>query len=233
MGCILRRGGGKRLSLIQMILLTHLKVKFKKKKLCLTGTSKWRCPVRCCTQPAGGCGRSSGDIILLLQIKSGLSVVRIITLSVIIMLAGCVSNKSVQTVQIGDEDKSCDQLKAELVQLGVTFDEVKDDSGLTGKNVGLAIVFWPGIIVNEVRSNNNEDSISDRISHLTTIYNGKCLGDADEKDDSLLKDKLLELKDLLEQGLITQDEYDVARAKVMAEIVAPQEEEQEEKPDAE
>ena len=149
------------------------------------------------------------------------------------MLAGCVSNKSVQTVQIGDEDKSCDQLKAELVQLGVTFDDVKDDSGVTGKNVGLAIVFWPGIIVNEVRSNNNEDSISDRISHLTTIYNEKCLGDTDEKDNSLLKDKLLELTDLLEQGSITQDEYDVARTKVMAEIVAPQEEEQEEKPDAE
>ena len=119
------------------------------------------------------------------------------------------------------------------MQLGVTFDDVKDDSGVTGKNIGLAIVFWPGIIVNEVRSNNNEDSISARISHLTTIYNEKCLGDTDEKDDPLLKDKLLELTDLLEQGLITQDEYDVARAKVMAEIVAPQGEEQEEKPDVE
>ena len=67
----------------------------------------------------------------------------------------------------------------------------------------------------------------------TYLYNGKRLGDTDEKDNSLLKDKLLELTDLLEQGLITQDEYDVARTKVMAEIVAPQEEEQEEKPDAE
>ena len=66
----------------------------------------------------------------------------------------------------------------------------------------------------------------------TYLYNGKRLGDTDEKDNSLLKDKLLELTDLLEQGLITQDEYDVARTKVMAEIVAPQEE-QEEKPDAE
>ncbi|MDC0411220.1 hypothetical protein OAM23_02920 [Luminiphilus sp.] len=67
----------------------------------------------------------------------------------------------------------------------------------------------------------------------TYLYNGKRLGDTDEKDNSLLKDKLLELTDLLEQGSITQDEYDVARIKVMAKIVAPQEEEQEEKPDAE
>jgi hypothetical protein len=160
--------------------------------------------------------------------------VRLITLVLIFMLAGCVSNKSVQTVQVGDENKSCDQLQAELAQLGVTFEEVKDDSGVTGKNVGLAIVFWPGIIVNEVRSNKNEDSISDRITHLTTIYNRKCLGDTAEKDDSSLKDQLVELKDLLEQGLITQDEYEVARAKVMAEaeILAPQEE-QEESPDVE
>lgn len=153
---------------------------------------------------------------------------RIFVLSLIMMLAGCVSNKSVQTVQIGDEEKSCDQLKGELGQLGVTFDEVKDDSGVTGKNVGLAIVFWPGIIVNEVRSNNNEDSISDRISHLTTIYNQSCLDDTVEGDDSSLKEKLLELADLLEQALITQGEYDTARAEAMRDIVAPQKQDLEE-----
>jgi hypothetical protein len=152
---------------------------------------------------------------------------KIFVLSLIMMLAGCVSNKSVQTVQIGDEEKSCDQLKGELGQLGVTFDEVKDDSGVTGKNVGLAIVFWPGIIVNEVRSNNNEDSISDRITHLTTIYNQNCLDDAVEEDNSSLKEKLLELADLLEQALITQGEYDTARAEAMRDIVAPQKQDQE------
>ena len=152
---------------------------------------------------------------------------KIFVLSLIMMLAGCVSNKSVQTVQIGDEEKSCDQLKGELGQLGVTFDEVKDDSGVTGKNVGLAIVFWPGIIVNEVRSNNNEDSISDRITHLTTIYNQNCLDDAIEEDNSSLKEKLLELADLLEQALITQGEYDTARAEAMRDIVAPQKQDQE------
>jgi hypothetical protein len=90
-------------------------------------------------------------------------------------LAGCVSNKAVQTVQIGDEDKPCEQLRAELTGLGAKFEDAKDDSGVTGKNVGLALVFWPGIIVNEVRSNKNQDSLDRRINHLTQIYNGKCL----------------------------------------------------------
>ena len=139
---------------------------------------------------------------------------RLLALGLIALLAGCVSNKSIQTVQVGDNEKSCNQLQAELSSLGATFEEVKDDSGVTGKNVGLALVFWPGIIVNEVRSNKNEDSIDARITHLTNVYNGKCTGDKSEKETSL-KDKLVELKDLLDQGLLTEEEYEVARKRAV------------------
>ena len=75
-----------------------------------------------------------------------------------------------------DYTKSCAALQDELKQLGATFDVVKEDSGVTPKNVGLALVFWPGIIVNEVRSNKNQDSISDRMTPFGTLYNAKCLG---------------------------------------------------------
>ena len=96
-------------------------------------------------------------------------------LVVVVAATGCVTNKAVQTVQVGDEEKSCARLKAELTDLGVKFEESKEDSGITGKNVGLALVFWPGIIVNEVRANKNQESIDRRIAHLTGIYNAKCL----------------------------------------------------------
>ena len=92
-----------------------------------------------------------------------------------LLLSGCVSNKSIQTVQVGDEQKPCPELQAELVDLGARFEDAKDESGVTGKNVGLAVLFWPGIIVNEVRASKNQDSIDARISHLTKIYNDKCL----------------------------------------------------------
>lgn len=91
-------------------------------------------------------------------------------------LAGCVSNKAVQTTQVGDYDMTCEQLKYELTELGARFEESKDESGVTGKNVGLAIAFWPGIIVNEVRSNKNQDSIDARIQHLSGLYKMKCVG---------------------------------------------------------
>jgi hypothetical protein len=131
------------------------------------------------------------------------------------LLAGCVSNQSVQTVQVGDNEKSCDAIRIELAQLGAKFENVKDDSGVTGKNVGLAIIFWPGIIVNEVRSNKNEDSVDSRISHLTNIYNEKCSSAEEDNNSQSLKEKLLELKAMLDEGLLSEEEHKLAKKKVL------------------
>ena len=132
------------------------------------------------------------------------------------LLSGCVSNQAVRTVQAGDEDRSCPALRSELADLGVRFEDVKDDSGVTGKNVGLALVFWPGIIVNEVRSNKNQDSIDARISHLSAIYNRKCLDDENKgTGGAQLSDRLRELKELHDQGLINDKEYETARERTL------------------
>jgi hypothetical protein len=89
--------------------------------------------------------------------------------------AACVSNKTIPTTQLTDVHKSCGQLQAELTSLGVKFEDAQDDSGITGKNVGLALVFWPGIIVNEVKASKNERSIGARIDHLNSLYIEKCI----------------------------------------------------------
>ena len=115
-------------------------------------------------------------------------------------------------------DKSCAALQAELGSLGVTFEDAKDDSGVTGKNVGLAILFWPGIIVNEVRANKNQDSIDARIAHLSGIYNQNCLSDSDNAAPSSLSDRLIELKNLHEQGLLSDTEYEAARQRAINEL---------------
>ena len=131
----------------------------------------------------------------------------------VFLVSGCVSNKAIQTVQAGDREKSCIVLKDELMSLGAVFEEVKDESGVTGKNVGLALVFWPGIIVNEVRANKNQDSIDARISHLTGIYNSKCLNTSSDNDSPT--DRLRELRKLSEEGLISEEEYEAARKSIV------------------
>jgi hypothetical protein len=134
------------------------------------------------------------------------------------LISGCVSNQAVQTIQVGDENKSCDALRAELTQLGAKFEDVKDDSGVTGKNVGLAIVFWPGIIVNEVRANKNQDSIDARITYLTGLYNQKCAGTVESTStNGTLTERLQELKSLFDQGLISEEEYERSRRRVLEE----------------
>ena len=149
----------------------------------------------------------------------------VISIVGLLLLAGCVSNQAVRMVQAGDDDKSCEALRAELGDLGIKFDDAKDDSGLTGKNIGLAIVFWPGIIVNEVRANKNQDSLDARIAHLSGIYNQKCLSDSpivkegsDDTGSSSLSDRLNELKELHEQGLISDEEYEAARQRALKEL---------------
>ncbi len=99
----------------------------------------------------------------------------LLLISVAFLTTACVSNRAVQTAQAGDYEMTCDDLKEELVTLGVSFDESEGESGVTGENVALAVVFWPAIIVNEMRSNRNQESISKRTEHLSRIYNGKCL----------------------------------------------------------
>lgn len=91
------------------------------------------------------------------------------------VLTACVSNQAVQTIQPQDFAMSCAQLNFSLAELGADFEDAKDDSGITRKNVGLALVFWPGILVNEVRANNNQNSIDDRTEHLTSLYVDKCV----------------------------------------------------------
>ena len=90
-------------------------------------------------------------------------------------LAGCVSSKTVPTTQPSDYTLTCEQLQNELTSLGAKFEEVKEESGVTGKNVALAVVFWPGIIFNEMRADENEKSVNRRIEHLAGLYNQKCM----------------------------------------------------------
>ena len=137
----------------------------------------------------------------------------------IMLISGCVTNQAVQTVQVGDDEKSCQEIKSELARLGSKFEDAKEDSGVTGKNVGLALVFWPGIIVNEVRSNKNQDSIDSRVTHLSAIYNSRCLkSNSSQGELKSLSEQLKELKDLNDQGLISNDEYENARKRALKKI---------------
>mgnify|MGYP000367809678 CR=1 FL=1 len=79
--------------------------------------------------------------------------------------------------------------------------------GLTGKNVGLALLFWQGMIVNEVRRNKNQDCADARISHLSSVHNDMYSNTSAGRQESAgAADKLEGLKGLLQKGLISEAE---------------------------
>ncbi len=98
-------------------------------------------------------------------------------LVVLIGASACVSKETVSTAQTYDQDFSCPELKTEIAKMEGLKDDFEDDSGVTGKNVGLALLFWPGIIVNEINATKNVDSVNDRLEHLNGLYYQKCTGD--------------------------------------------------------
>jgi hypothetical protein len=82
----------------------------------------------------------------------------VITMS-LLFLSGCVSNKTISVIKATDGQLSCDQLTKEVSELQVLLKDYEDDGGFSGKNIGMAILFWPGIFVNESRASDNAESV--------------------------------------------------------------------------
>jgi len=86
------------------------------------------------------------------------------------MVSACTHSK-IDVTEIDDTTKSCQQLKSELSQLDEMDRDIDEKTGFSGRNIGMALVFWPGILVNEMNANDAEERIRDRKKHLVRIYN--------------------------------------------------------------
>ena len=100
----------------------------------------------------------------------------------LVVAAGCVQNQRITRVQSYDYDLSCDELKREIIAMEGKKDELEDESGVTGKNVGSAVLFWPGVIVNELTASKNVDSAQNRLEHLNRLYAEECRTKRSEKE---------------------------------------------------
>lgn len=92
-----------------------------------------------------------------------------------VALSGCVSNKTVATIEASDYSLSCEKLQEELATHSRKLKNAKDDSGFTFGNAVLAWAYWPLIIVSEVQAHKNQESIRSRVEHLSTMNNDECL----------------------------------------------------------
>ena len=82
---------------------------------------------------------------------------------------GC-SHQRVQTQRPTDLRLTCQELQMEMVRAEEAARDVDNKTGFSGRNVGLALLFWPGVVVNEVQGSKALDSVEQRIAHLNGLY---------------------------------------------------------------
>ena len=89
------------------------------------------------------------------------------------LLLGCATSQKIQVVQPGDQNLSCESVKAELGKLDAAQADIDSKKGVTGTNVASALFWLPGLAYTYYDAGEASRLISDRRSALTTIYNNK------------------------------------------------------------
>ena len=92
-------------------------------------------------------------------------------LCIVALLSGsaCTHNK-VRISQASDTQLSCAALRNELARVEQARAEIDSKTGFSGRNVGMALIFWPGIIVNETQASSAEAAATARIDRLNQLY---------------------------------------------------------------
>lgn len=98
---------------------------------------------------------------------------KLMLMALVMFSVSACSHKKVSVSQFDDKDKSCSQLAADIQKMEDLEKDIDSKTGLSGRNVGMALLFWPGIIVNEMNADDARDRASDRKERLMSFYSKK------------------------------------------------------------
>ncbi|MCH9753766.1 MAG: hypothetical protein K0T99_02560 [Alphaproteobacteria bacterium] len=116
---------------------------------------------------------------------------KIILLSFVLVASSC-SHRKVTVNRVSDMHMSCDEIMIESRQLEDMLQEIDGKTGMSGRNVGMALLFWPGIFVNEMSGNEAAKLANDRLAVLTRLYGKNSCGQKNsnnEKQNKVEEDK--------------------------------------------
>ena len=146
---------------------------------------------------------------------------------IFILFYSCAKPTIVEVVQKGDELLNCTELKQEIEETNKIKDEAEFSKD-SGGNIARAILFWPAW----AQSLNNADdamiAANNRSFHLIKLMRKKNCPGAEElkvkisdkpiKENvsgSNLADQLKTLKELYEDGHLSEEEYTKAKKKII------------------
>ena len=69
-----------------------------------------------------------------------------------------------------DKQLNCAELSREIDQVKTAKNNIDKTRGLSLRNAGLALIFWPGIIINEITGESAEQEANAKLVALQNIY---------------------------------------------------------------
>lgn len=161
---------------------------------------------------------------MILRRTSTVLCVTLIQLSMLSACGGRAANP-VRSVQAGDSVLGCDALRAEMSNVEAQAAALVPESKKTGKNVALAtagvFLIVPFFFMDSGAAEDAEiRAYRDRYAELQKTYAQKgCERQAASGPTPIgaksKKDRLIELKELFDQGLISESEYEKAKASLL------------------
>jgi len=137
----------------------------------------------------------------------------------IIFLTSCSTPKAIDVMQFGDGDMSCNELELAYESADLSEDEAHSNKGVTDENILSALFFFPAYFVTYGTSIHAEYNASQRKDHLLKLYMKKnCAKEKGGDYERKIADKLVELEDLKNlfvKGRIDEEEYLIARKKIL------------------
>lgn len=94
-----------------------------------------------------------------------------IALAALFALTAC--HPKVTPVSNMDKELSCAALSSEIKDVENIRTKIDSNRGFSGRNVGLAILFWPGVVINEVTGSAAETEANARLVALKNLYHEK------------------------------------------------------------
>lgn len=139
-------------------------------------------------------------------------------------IGGCASPHVVQATKLSDETMTCSQIDINIAEAERFRLAAQREKGVTGTNVAAVLFFWPAMIGTYSNANEAIAAAETRKVRLATIYSQKGCGTRGLPSPSQSvrardnADKFIELKGLLDKGLISIDDYNATRARLISEL---------------
>ncbi len=155
-----------------------------------------------------------------MSIKNSFSFV--VLLMSVVLLGGCAGSANHEVVtayNASDDSMSCQQLTAEQVRVQAIINAVNQDKDdVTGKDMLDGILWFPfNLIAKNSNYNSAISAANTRLARVDSLRQGKgCSEEQLVEATKSLEVRLQELKTLREKGLITEDEYNQSRKKVLS-----------------